>query len=85
MADIICFPQERNVGKARHVARLYLGKRTSREQQIYWKMICDRLAGWMERAGFQQADIDRQTAAFLRSVEWQIHFMTNKGNGPGAA
>tara|TARA_R100000365_G_C2746354_1_gene75604 strand:+ start:2592 stop:2849 length:258 start_codon:yes stop_codon:yes gene_type:complete len=85
MAKVVCFPQERNVGKARHVARLYLGKETERSRNTYWHMVCDRLARSMRRAGFSDAQIHRQTQAFLWAVEQEIARMCQRDNGPGAA
>lgn len=85
MGKVVCFPQERNVGKARHVARLYLGKETDRARNTYWQMVCGRLAGTMERAGFSDAEIERQTQAFLWAVEEEIARLTQQNNGPGAA
>ncbi|HCO55167.1 MAG TPA: hypothetical protein DIT93_09135 [Pelagibacterium sp.] len=85
MADLICFPQERNVGKARHVAVIYLGKDTERGRNSYWKMVVERLAGTMARCGFSEAEIDREIGAFLWAVEQQIYILTQRNDGPGAA
>lgn len=85
MAEIICFPQDRNVGKARHVAALYLAKSTERARTTYWQMVCGRLAGSMGRAGFSDVEIERQIEAFLWAVEQEIAIICQRGNGPGAA
>lgn len=85
MAEIICFPQDRNVGKARHVAKLYLAKKTVRARDTYWDMVCGRLAGSMRRAEFSDAEINRQLEAFLWAVEQEIAVICQRGNGPGAA
>lgn len=92
MADLFCFPQDRNIGKARHVAELYLNRRTAKDRDIYWRNIKHRLAGVLERCGFDEAEIDRQIIAFTGAVQDQINIIHNfepagrgSDNGPGAA
>lgn len=91
MADLLMFPQHRNVGKARHVAELYIAKRTEKDRDTYWRLTKDRLAGVMERCGFDDAEIDLQVEAFRSAVQDQINtihsFKPHRGSdgGPGAA
>jgi len=91
MADIYCFPQERNVGKARHVAHVYLRKRTDRDREGYWCMTVSRLAQVMRKCGFSDPEIDRQVTAFRNAVQDEINtthyepFDRGSDNGPGVA
>ena len=92
MADILCFPQQRNVGKARHVAELYLNRRTTKDRDVYWRTTKNRLAGVLERCGFPEAEIDKQIVAFTGAVQREIDIIHNfratgrgSDNGPGAA
>ena len=70
-ATIICFPQDRNVGKARHVAALIL-KREGAERDSYWRQVCNRLAGTMSKAGIDDDEIDRQLSALSRAVSLEM-------------
>lgn len=72
MADLFAFPQRRNVGKARHVAALWLGKHSQRDRDVYWKMICDRYRRSMGAAGFDAETITRQLTDFCDAVNEQI-------------
>lgn len=72
MAELIIFPQARNVGKVRHVAELYLSKTSAKDQEIYWRMVVSRLAAFMARCGFSQHVIDQQIGAFCTAVQNQI-------------
>ncbi|WP_404404911.1 DUF6074 family protein [Pelagibacterium halotolerans] len=67
-ALIIPFPQDRNVGKARHVASLILKRRTQKDQESYWRQVCQRMAGSMAKAGLDNEQIEAQLVAFRRAV-----------------
>jgi hypothetical protein len=86
MAELVCFPQGRNVGKARHVAERWLAK-SSRDRETYWTTVVGRMAGVMLRIGFSDEEVGRQTEAFRRAVQAQIDFATHSDNRtpPGAA
>lgn len=84
MAHLISFPQERNIGKARRVAAVYLGKRTNRAKASYWSNICSRLDAAMRRCGFSDAEIEQQIDAFRGLVERELGRLQN-GHGGGAA
>ena len=88
MADLIPFPQDRNVGKARHVAHRLLRK-SGRERETYWSTTVNRMALVMERIGFDDVEIARQVHAFHRAVQTEIDFsqdiLTDNRNPPGAA
>jgi hypothetical protein len=72
VAELIIFPQARNVGKARHVAEIYLGKTSAKDQETYWRMVVSRLAAFMAKCGFPQGVIDQQIGAFHTAVQTQI-------------
>ena len=85
MADLICFPQERNVGKARRVAAVYLNKPTDRGKTSYWGDICGRLEHTMRRCGFPDQTIEKEIRGFKCAVELELGRLTNRDQGPGAA
>lgn len=68
MADLIAFPQRCNVGKARHVARLWLGRPTEREREVYWQAVQSRLARSLARIGFGRDEILAQVTEFAALV-----------------
>lgn len=72
MADLILFPQARNVGKARHVAAVWLSKPSQRDRDAYWSLICGRYRRAMSRAGFADETIMDQLDEFCRAVNEQI-------------
>lgn len=89
MAQILPFPQDRNVGKARRVARVWLSFR-GRQREAYWSNTVGRLAFVLERIGFDEAEVDRQLEAFKLAVQAQIDIPTddtidNRNPPPGAA
>ena len=69
---IICFPQRRNVGKARHVAALILKRREGRDRDSYWQQVCTRMAGTLSRAGLDDVEINRQIWGFSEAVTVEI-------------
>jgi len=87
MAEIIPFPQSRNIGKARHVAERWLQK-SGRVQESYWTSVIGGMAGVMVRIGFPDDVIARETEAFRRAVQAEIDrrqaSLPNR-NPPGAA
>jgi len=92
MADVLCFPQDRNIGKARHVAKLYLGKPKGRDREVYWSMVTSRLTLMLDKCGFSDEEISRQIEALRWAVQEQInithHFEPRdreSDNGPGVA
>ena len=88
MAEIICFPQDRNIGKARIVAHRWLQK-SGRAREAYWSTTIGRMAGVMLRIGFSDDAIARETEAFRRAVQIEIDFttdvFTDNRTPPGAA
>ncbi|UJW83989.1 DUF6074 family protein [Devosia sp. SL43] len=78
MAELIIFPQARNVGKARHVAELYSSKGSPKEREIYWRMVVSRLAACMVKCGFSQSAIDQQINSFRNAVQDQLDARPNR-------
>lgn len=76
MADLIPFPQDRNIGKARVVAHRWLQK-SWRARESYWSTTVNRMAFVMQRIGFDDAEIARQVDAFQRAVQTEIDFTTD--------
>jgi hypothetical protein len=78
VAELIIFPQARNVGKARHVAELYWSKGSHKEREIYWRMVVNRLAACMIKCGFSQSAIDQQISSFRNAVLDQLDALPNR-------
>ena len=85
MAELIMFPQARNVGKARHVAELYWGKGSPKEREIYWRMVVNRLAACMIKCGFSQSAIDQQVGSFRNAVQDQLDALPHRETEIGAS
>src|SRR5215217_819453 len=77
VAELIMFPQARNVGKARHVAKLYRGKASPKERETYWRMVVNRLAAGMAKSGFSQSAINQQVGNFRNAVQDQLDALSN--------
>lgn len=82
-AQIIPFPQEHNIGKARHVAALLLKRRTEKDQESYWRQVCNRMAGSMAKAGLDDDQIATQLNAFSRAVSNEMYRQDNIAHGVG--
>ena len=67
-ATVVIFPQDRNIGKARHVARVLATKETRRAQQAYWDQAVRGLQLSLLRAGVSWAEIERQVTRFHTAV-----------------
>ena len=85
MAELIIFPQARNIGKARHVAELYWSKDSPREREIYWRMVVNRLAACMIKCGFSRSAIDQQINSFRNAVQDQLDALPNRATEMKAA
>ncbi|WP_173088943.1 DUF6074 family protein [Devosia sp. 1635] len=85
-ATIICFPQRRNIGKARHVAVLLLRRAEGPQRETYWSQVCNRMAGTLDKVGMDDAEIDRQLRAFAETVSSEMCRLSNTGlQQPGGA
>ena len=71
-ASIICFPQRRNIGKARHVAQHLLRRAEGRARDSYWRQVCNRMAGTLARSGIGEEEIIRQIGSFSEAVGWEM-------------
>lgn len=85
MAELIIFPQSRNVGKARHVAKLYWSKGSPKEREIYWRMIVSRLAACLAKCGFSQPTIDQQINSFRFAVQDELDALPSRATEMEAA
>jgi hypothetical protein len=84
-AALIPFPQSRNIGKARRVAWVYLGKETAKARDSYWRTITDKMTASFRRNGVPEEEIARQLDFFAAAVNAQIHQLSIRDQGPGAA
>lgn len=71
-ATLICFPQDRNIGRARRVAQTYVRRPTERAREAYLAETCQTLAGVMQRRGFERVEIERQIMAFRIAVAAEL-------------
>ena len=90
MAELLCFPLCRRVGKARHVAQLYARKVTEREAVSYWRQVITTLDRELQRLGFDECLINSQLSAFREAVTGELRILERRrlsgsDNGPGAA
>jgi hypothetical protein len=72
VADVILFPQVRNIGKARHVAALWMQRKPGRERDTYWLSVTKRFRNAAGRLGLVDREIDREIAGLRDAVENQI-------------
>lgn len=80
---VMAFPQNRNVGKARHVAQKLLSKSTQRDRDAYWRRVVSDYVRVMQRIGIPDSAIQREIDGLHALVSWQIAEMHRRG--PGAA
>ena len=73
MGDLVAFPQSRNIGKARHVAALWLSKASQIERERYWRLVTARFSEAISRVGFDEAVINSQVSDFAALVEFEIN------------
>lgn len=75
-ATVIPFPQQRNIGRARHVAQKLVA-REGKSKQSYWRRSCADLASMLSRAGLNQQDVERQLSAFRDAVGVELGRITD--------
>lgn len=72
-AAVVPFPLDRDVGRVRHVAKLYLSKTSEKAQRAYWgRSVCDRLRETMRKIGIPDDEIARQIEAFRLAVSYEM-------------
>ncbi|WP_029042576.1 DUF6074 family protein [Cucumibacter marinus] len=80
-ARVIPFPQDRNVGKARHVASLIRRKSSDKERESYWRQVVQRMAKSMTKAGLNDEQVQTQLVAFRNAVEQQLNNVGTRTQG----
>lgn len=71
-ATILPFPQGRNIGKVRHVARYLLRRPEGRARDAYWGQICNRMTESMRRADLRDDVIHHQIQGFRDAVGMEM-------------
>jgi len=71
MAEIIAFPLDRYVGKARHVAAL-IARRRGKDRDTYFRTTCHRLAAGLRGIGLDEREVQRQIEAFVGAVNQAV-------------
>jgi len=71
-ADIVAFPQERNLGRARRVVDAVVTKRTQSSRQRYFDRVLFQLGSELEAAGLGASQINRELDAFTRAVNAEL-------------
>ena len=84
-ALIVPFPQDRNVGKARHVAATFLARKSEKDREAYWKRTVTSLWRQLARSGFSEAAIDREIDNFREAVQAEIYRIEATRKHPGGA
>ena len=67
MVEIIPFPLERYVGKARHVAAM-IDRRRGKDREAYYRAICRQMADRLRRLGVAEPDVQRLIIEFTDTV-----------------
>lgn len=85
-AEVIPFPANRRVGKARRVAEVLNSKR-GRDADAYWLRTVETLLGQMDRAGVSREAAEREAQAFFDAVQAELNRMAyaSRGEYPGGA
>lgn len=84
-AAIIAFPQNRNIGKARHVAAKIL-ERDGKAKEAYWRRICTDMASMLGRAGHSDGQVTFQIMGFHDAVCVEMDRLRSAGiQQPGGA
>jgi len=82
-AEIIAFPQDRNIGKARHVASVFLKRVSDRDRQSYWRRVVQSLRDQFLRNGLDEQETNRQIDIFRSAVQSEVYRIEGKRNQPG--
>lgn len=69
--QIIAFPADKRVGKARHVAKLFASK-GEKTAQSYWRTTTNRLYDQLIRQGVDASEAERQITLFRLAVEREL-------------
>lgn len=75
---IIPFPASKQIGKARHVASLFMNKTTERAQQSYWEQIEKGFSQKLHNLGFSEAEIKSELEAFAALVQKEVDILCHK-------
>ncbi|KPA99980.1 DUF6074 family protein [Ahrensia marina] len=75
---IIAFPASKQIGKARHVASLFMNKTTERAQQSYWEQIEKGFSQKLHKLGLSDAEITKELEAFAALVQKEVDILCHK-------
>lgn len=76
-AVIVPFPQQRNIGRARHVAQK-LRQRDGKSKESYWRRSCADLAAVLSKSGLGSRDVEQQLLSFRDAVGVELGRMPCK-------
>jgi hypothetical protein len=77
-ATIVPFPAERQTGKIRHTALIYVDNvdRDGRWADGYWRKTVDQMARRLKEAGVDAVTIDREVSRFRHAVSIEVDRLT---------
>ncbi|WP_018688710.1 DUF6074 family protein [Ahrensia kielensis] len=75
---IIPFPASKQIGKARHVARLFMNKTTERAQASYWEQTETSIRKRLEKIGLADDEIERQVQSFTATVQREVDLLCHR-------
>lgn len=71
--QIIPFPANKRIGKARSVAQQIVKRKTEKSRDRYWESTVLTFSKQMERAGINQPEIEQEISAFAELVQREIN------------
>lgn len=83
--QVIIFPMEARIGKARHVAEKCLSRKSKEQRTGYWNLIVKNLTEELEKRGLQPDQIQKEIEAFRDAVEAEMrkaHAQANQSPRP---
>ncbi|QBK30778.1 DUF6074 family protein [Roseitalea porphyridii] len=69
---VIAFPADRWIGKARHVATVFMRQRNDTARERYWRDITSRMVNRLIDAGVSSDEANRQIELFCEAVQREI-------------
>ncbi|WP_026479349.1 DUF6074 family protein [Ahrensia sp. 13_GOM-1096m] len=75
---IIPFPASKQIGKARHVAEVFMRKDTQRAQQSYWEQTEKGFSHKLLKIGMSDEAIKQELEAFAALVQKEVDILCHR-------
>ncbi|TPL49212.1 hypothetical protein FJ937_17180 [Mesorhizobium sp. B2-4-4] len=83
MAEVICFPMRRRLGKIRRTVEM-LSARNGRAADHYWRQTVAGLVAQLCRAGLAEFEVRREVHAFSAAVQKELQRGLRRNDGDAA-